>query len=117
MKLLIFAVANNWNKKVQKKELFINLDSEENIPWKLSVDFNKSQHLFYEKIKTDYMIESYICSCSHKEFIIKHSTENIDYICEQCGNDVFFNANDAWNHTDRFLSQNTTLKLFYVHAI
>lgn len=117
MKLLIFAVANNWNKKVQKKELFINLDSEENIPWKLSVDFNKSQHLFYEKIKTDYMIESYICSCSHKEFIIKHSTENIDYICEQCGNDVFFNANDAWNHTDRFLSQNTTLKLFYVHDI
>ena len=47
------------------------------IAWKLTTDFNEQRHLFYQKIETDYVIESYICTCGHTDFIIKHQKQNL----------------------------------------
>lgn len=66
------------------------------IAWKLTTDFNEQRHLFFEKVETDYVVETYMCSCGHKDFIIKHSEQKLDYMCQECENTKFYDANTAW---------------------
>ena len=86
--------------------------------WKLKSDFNTQKHLFFGKIKTDYVIESFICNCSHIESVIKHSEQTIDYVCPDCGNEIFYDANRALKNPENFLAENNHIKftISYVSA-
>ena len=53
------------------------------IAWKLTTDFDKQRHLFFEKIKTDYIVETYICNCGHTNFITTHTEKSLKYICKE----------------------------------
>jgi len=87
------------------------------IAWKLTTDFNEQRHLFFEKIETDYIIESFICSCGHTDFITKHPQQELKYICEKCENTKFYDANSAWRNIVHFLYQNLDLKFSYEYDI
>ena len=60
------------------------------IAWKLTTEFDKQRHLFFEKIQTDYIVETYICSCGHTDFITKHPEQKLKYICIECENTKFY---------------------------
>jgi len=87
------------------------------IPWKLTSQFDKEQHLFSNSIDTDYVIHSFKCSCGHVVFLIEHSFNEADYACPVCSNIDFYNANDARQDIGYFLSQNSELELDYSFGI
>jgi len=87
------------------------------IPWKLTTDFNAQKHLFYKKIKTDYLIETYICDCGNVDFILKHSEQKIEYTCSTCLNDVYYDANLAWKSCSNFISKYPDLDLDFKYHI
>ena len=87
------------------------------IAWKLTTDFNEQRHLFYQKIETDYVIESYICTCGHTDFIIKHQEQDIKFQCRECENMKFYDANSAWRNIEHFLYQNSDLEVSYEYDI
>ena len=47
------------------------------LAWKLTTNFDTQRHLFSKKITTDYIIETFLCHCSHIEFITTHANEDI----------------------------------------
>lgn len=87
------------------------------IAWKLSVDFNEQNHLFYNNIKTDYIIVAFICSCGHVDFVLKHSSQEVGYICSECENNKFYDANFALNNIQHFLNKNWDLDLGFESCI
>ncbi len=87
------------------------------IAWRFTVDFNKQRHLLYEKIKMDYTIEAFSCSCGHRDLITKYLKQPVKYICPECDNTNFYDANIAWENMDYFLSQNKMLQLPYEYDI
>jgi len=87
------------------------------IAWKLTTDFDKQRHLFFEKIKTDYIVETYICNCGHTDFITTHPEKSLKYICKECENTKFYDANSAWRNIVHFLYQNLDLEFSYEYDI
>lgn len=87
------------------------------IAWKLVTNFDEQRHLFFDTIHTNYLIETYICSCSHTEFIVKHSEQNIKYRCKECRNSKFYDANAAWQNIAHFLDKNPNLDFVYEYDI
>ena len=87
------------------------------IPWKLTTDFNAQKHLFYNKIKTDYLIETYICDCGNVDFILKHSEQKIEYTCSTCLNDVYYDANLAWKSCSFFINSNPNLDFNFKYKV
>ena len=49
------------------------------------------------------MIQTYICSCGHKEFIVTYEDDELNYNCKECENSKFFDANIAWHDFEDFL--------------
>lgn len=74
------------------------------LAWKLITNFDKQKHLLNTKIKTNYTIETYVCSCGHIEFIVNHSEHLLNYTCDVCENTKFYNANNAWKNIVNFNS-------------
>jgi len=81
------------------------------VAWKLTTNFDKQRHLFFETIETDYIVETYICSCGYTDFIIKYPEQELKYICKECENTNFYDANSAWRNITHFLYQNLDLEL------
>ena len=86
------------------------------IAWKLTVDFDTQKHLFFEKIKTDYVITVYICDCGHTDFIIHNNKQIHEYICHECQNTKFYDADSAWKNGN-FLYQYRDLDFRFEYAI
>jgi len=87
------------------------------ISWKLTTDFDKQRHLFFDKIETGYIVETYICSCGHTDFITKCPEQKLNYICKECKNTKFYDANSAWRNISHFLYQNLDLEFSYAYDI
>jgi hypothetical protein len=64
------------------------------LPWRLTTEFEKEQHLF-SGIKSDYLINSFLCSCGDESFIVYKKQNWNGYTCPDCGNDTFNDANFA----------------------
>ena len=88
-----------------------------NTPWRLTIPFDDKRHLFYGKIKTGYKIEAFYCSCGHTESVIKNAKQNIGYICPQCDNSHFFDANAAWENIDLFVIENKNVTLSFDYNV
>jgi hypothetical protein len=86
------------------------------IAWRLTTDFDKQKHLFFEKIKTNYVIVAYICSCGYIDFVIKYSKQYVEYVCSRCENTKFYDANIAWKHGN-FLYQYKDLDFTFEYDI
>jgi hypothetical protein len=83
-----------------------------NISWKLEVDFDAQPQLFFQKVETNYKISTFICSCGTTKFIISSKYQDIDYICKECENDSFLDANDANLSIQNFLNKHSTTKAY-----
>jgi hypothetical protein len=80
----------------------------DNISWKLVVELDKQNQLFFKKIETNYKITTFVCSCGTTKFIVSPKYQEIDYICQECENNKFLDANDANLSIQNFLNQYTT---------
>jgi len=87
------------------------------IPWRFTTDFDDQQHLFYEKIETGYLLEAFTCSCGHTDFAIKHPKQNIKYVCPECENSDFYDANTAWQNIGHFLSKNENVTFSFDYDV
>ncbi len=87
------------------------------IAWKLTADFNNQRHLFSNTITTNYLIETYICSCGDTFFILKYSQQKLDYRCKTCNNKLYYDANHAINSIDDFLNKNKKMTIVYESKI
>jgi hypothetical protein len=86
------------------------------VAWKITTKFDNVQHLFHNKIKSNYLLDGYNCSCGHIDFVIKYEKQNvISYICPSCENTLFYDANSAWENISYFLEQNKNIKLEYIY--
>ncbi len=70
--------------------------------WVLTIDFDKEKHLFSDKIKTNYKINAYSCSCGHTEIIIYDQSQLIEYICPMCENKNFNDVNMLLDNSEKF---------------
>jgi len=75
-----------------------------NTSWKLTVDFDSQQHLFHKKLSTDYVIDAFICSCGHTDFVVRDREQTVAYRCIECENDHFCDANRAWQNYHTFIA-------------
>jgi predicted RNA-binding Zn-ribbon protein involved in translation (DUF1610 family) len=88
------------------------------IPWRLTKRFDDERHLFSGIIKTDYFIDSFVCSCGHKDFVIYKRGERYEYACPKCGNETFYDANSIKRNIvcyivdDPVVKQNSCHKLY-----
>jgi len=87
------------------------------VSWRLVSKFDDVHHLFSDVIQTDYLVETYICSCGENKFIIKHKGQKIDYQCVKCGNVNFYDANFAWNNFTYFMQQHEDIEFAYEYRI
>jgi len=87
------------------------------VAWKLTTDFDAERHLFFEKIETDYVVETYVCSCGVTDFITKHSNQKMTYICPACENSTFYSAKSAWKNIDHFIEQYRDLDLMFTYSV
>jgi hypothetical protein len=83
-----------------------------NISWKLEVDFDAQPQLFFQKVETNYKISTFVCSCGTTKFIVSPKYQDIDYICKECENDSFLDANDANLSMQNFLNKHSTTKAY-----
>ncbi len=61
--------------------------------WKLTTNINDTRTLFTDEV-LPYSVDSYICLCSHTEFILRSNDQEIgDYSCPICENNKFLDAN------------------------
>ena len=81
------------------------------IPWKYTSDFDTQKHLFFEKIEMGDVVETYICSCGRSEFIVKKPQQKLTYHCPQCENEVFYDANGAWENLTKYVPQSILSEL------
>ncbi len=79
--------------------------------WKLTSDFNSQKHLFFKKVQTDYLIDTFICSCSYVECVVKHPGQVVNYRCPKCENDMFHDANRALGNIENFMDENFFMDL------
>jgi len=87
------------------------------VSWRLTVDLDKQQQLFYGKLSTNYVVDAFVCSCGHTEFAIKDKKQDISYSCTACGNEHFYDANWAWENYHRFVSNNDLALSFEYNMI
>ncbi len=85
------------------------LCAKNNYPWFYKLPLDLTPQLFYNQYKTDYTLYAYVCSCGKEEFIIQNEYQNtfweLEYICQECGNSTFYDANMANRQYDYFLQQ------------
>lgn len=70
------------------------------LSWVLTKELDTLPQLFYGVLNTYYFVKVYVCSCGDNKIIIGNDND-IDYICTECGNEEFFdanyyNSNKAW---------------------
>jgi len=87
------------------------------VSWRLRTDFNKECHLFVDKLLTDYVVETYVCSCGEYSFIVKHQDQQIDYQCKNCKNVKFYDANFAWSNFSYFIEEHSNMNFTYEYKI
>jgi len=85
------------------------------VAWKITTKFDNKQHLFHNKIKSNYLLNGYRCSCGCIDFVIKKENQIVDYICPSCQNTLFYDANRAWKNINHFLEQNKMIELEYIY--
>ena len=76
------------------------------VSWRLTVDLDKQQQLFYGKLSTNYVVDAFVCSCGHTEFAIRGKDQSIPYACPECENKHFYDANLVWQNYHSFISNN-----------
>ena len=81
------------------------------IAWKLTTEFNKTQHLFSKKVYIDYLVNTFTCSCGHVDFVLSHLYDEIEYTCPMCENRTFYDANLLWKNIDLFITQYEDIKI------
>jgi len=96
---------SSFNNPLSQKSIFGIDQPRSEISWKLTVDLDTQQQLFYQKLLTNYVVDTFICSCGHTEFAIKDKKQEIAYRCTECENEHFYNANLAWQNYYRFVSE------------
>ena len=87
------------------------------VSWRLVTKFDDIRHLFSDVIQTDYLVETYICSCGENKFIVKHQDQRIDYQCAKCENVEFYDANYAWSNFTHFMRQHEDTAFTYEYRI
>lgn len=88
------------------------------VTWKLVTPFDPLRHLFSDVIQTNYLVETYICGCGRNAFIVKDKNQQMHYCCEECGNDVYCDANFALQHISSCLySCDNTEKFVYEYKV
>jgi len=80
-------------------------------PWKLTTEFNKTQHLFSKKVNIDYLVNTFTCICGHVDFVLSHKYNEIDYTCPMCENKTFYDANLLWKNIDLFITKYEDVKI------
>ena len=103
----MWIVVERWDLYIRKKRHFggINLIEEvkQHLPWKLTVDFDTQRQLFSNTTETEYEIDSYSCSCGKVDFIVKDKKQELNYICSDCQNSYFYDANLAYSNKELFV--------------
>lgn len=68
------------------------------LSWHLNININDINTLFKNQT-LPYEVDCFICLCGKFEFIIKETIKTLDnYICEECGNELFLDANKYNNN-------------------
>lgn len=65
--------------------------------WKLTKKLLDIESLFSSYEDLNYEVELYTCICGHNEYVIKREKQEVEYICKECDNKNFFNANYSWD--------------------
>lgn len=73
------------------------------LSWKLTSNTDEQNTLFKDSGSV-YDIDVFLCSCGHYEFITRNKIDEIEYCCRECGNNHFYNANEALASINFFLS-------------
>ena len=107
------------NHRAPTKELLVSDKryGKSGISWKLTVDFDKQRHLFYEKLFTDYVVDAFLCSCGHTELIIRDQEQAVVYRCVECKNEHFYDANRAWQNYYAFIVDSDDLNLSFEYRV
>ncbi len=62
-----------------------------NLPWRVTRELGEFRTLF-DGLDMPYIVEAYICNCGKTKFVVG-SDDGLEYICDDCGNDRFYDAN------------------------
>ena len=73
--------------------------------WKHTSCLDNHSNLFStNRIKTNYIVDTYSCKCGYDEFIIRDDNY-IQYICKRCRNKTFLDAGLAWNDMNYLIKE------------
>lgn len=81
------------------------------IAWKLTQKLDSEYQLFQNKVKTDYLINTFLCSCGNKHIVLSDNFSDITYQCIDCENEIFYDANLAIQSFRFFLHKNSSFEI------
>lgn len=77
------------------------------ISWFYFDDLNSQAQLFQNIEEIDYIAVAFVCNCGQEHIALYHYQELPSYICPNCENSKFYNANRALHNFNLFLDSNT----------
>ena len=87
-------------------------------PWLLKTELDEQNQLFSGIVNTSYKVYTFSCSCGHVEPItLANDDENFHYVCPQCGNCVFYDADAAKRNIEFFISSQEGFNLQYHYSL
>ena len=87
-------------------------------PWLLITELDDQNQLFSGILNTSYKVYTFSCSCGHVESItLANDDKNFHYVCLECGNSVFYDANAAKRNIEFFISFQEGLNLQYDYSL
>lgn len=86
------------------------------LSWKITSNTNDQDTLF-KGSEYVYNIDLFLCSCGHFEFITRNKIDVVKYSCRECGNNDFYDANEALRSINFFLSNIKNIKDFLTMSI
>lgn len=85
--------------------------------WKLIQELDETYQLFYDKVDTNYFVNIFLCSCGEKHIVISNKLDEINYICINCENNIFYDANLANKSFNFFLYKNKSFQILEEYEI
>lgn len=83
------------------------------IAWRYTTDLENERHLFTNNIDNNYEVNTFICSCGHEEMIVSIKQSEVEFLCPECANTKYYDANFAKRNFEYFLYLNKEVILPY----
>ena len=86
------------------------------LSWKLTSN-TIEQNTLLKNSNEVYDIDLFVCSCEDFDFVVKDQNDSVHYICKECENEIYYDANEANENIGQFVDRLKDITQFLTFEI